>query len=304
MLAEVFRRLRPFQPIEDYTYIGFGGLWFVDFALFHRMLGINKMISIEDPKGSRDIQDRFTANRPFRSIDLDFRPSSEVLPELPYDHPYFFWLDYTDPMSVDILYDIRTVAGHAPSGTVLTVSLQCHQAQDVAEAAAEQGGLSAIERFRNRFGNGRVGQDVFDDDLQGWPFGRLSRRMIAGEIADALTARNGTNTGNPISFHSICEIEYRDGAPMTTIVGLFVSEQDRGKLTDCRFEQLDFLPRGDAKPIRIEVPHLTIREIRHLERQLPRSTEDEIEVGAIPRSDAENFAGLYRYFPNFAVIET
>ena len=52
MLAEVFRRLRPFQPIEDYTYIGFGGLWFVDFALIHRMLGVHKMISIEDPKGS------------------------------------------------------------------------------------------------------------------------------------------------------------------------------------------------------------------------------------------------------------
>ena len=31
MLCDVFRRLKPFGPVEDYVYVGFGSVWFSDF---------------------------------------------------------------------------------------------------------------------------------------------------------------------------------------------------------------------------------------------------------------------------------
>jgi hypothetical protein len=126
ILSEIFRRLRPFRPVEDYQYVGMGSLWFADFSLFHRALGIRDMISIESsPGGSRE---RFEANKPFGCITVDYRKSSEVLPELKWDQPYFIWLDYDDPLSVEMLLDMQTVATHALSGTTLAVTVQCHRA--------------------------------------------------------------------------------------------------------------------------------------------------------------------------------
>jgi hypothetical protein len=45
-----------------------------------------------------------------------------------------------------------------------------------------------------------------------------------------------------------------------------------------------------------------VREIRYLERQLPR-TSTPLDVGHIPTREADRFAEFYRYFPNFAVLE-
>lgn len=57
MMCDVFRRLRPFGRVEDYMYVGFGSVWFSDFSLFHRALGIRDMLSIEK---ERSAEQRFT----------------------------------------------------------------------------------------------------------------------------------------------------------------------------------------------------------------------------------------------------
>jgi len=298
MLAEIFRKLRPFQPVEDYTYIGLGSLWFSDFILFHRMLGIRRMVSIEREVGSME---RIKANRPFRSIKLDFRDSSVVLPELQWDSPYFVWLDYDDPLKMDILLDLQTVATRAKSGTALAVTVQCQRAPDAEAADADASGPSALDRFRDRFGRERVPEGISGEDLYGWRFAELSGRMLRSELEAALAVRNG-ESDDPITIKPICDIEYEDGAKMRTVVGVFVSEADNDKFVDCEFERLDFVgtPGGS---LRIRVPVLTMREIRQLEQRLPRSAEGEMKVGSIPPSHARRFADLYRYFPNFAVLE-
>jgi hypothetical protein len=78
MLCDIFRRLRPFGRIEDYVYVGFGSVWFSDFALFHRALGIKRMISIEQAETARD---RIEANKPFQ-IPVIYNQSTNVLPTL------------------------------------------------------------------------------------------------------------------------------------------------------------------------------------------------------------------------------
>lgn len=47
ILCDAFRRRSKFASVESYQYVGFGSVWFSDFSLFHRQLGIGKMISIE-----------------------------------------------------------------------------------------------------------------------------------------------------------------------------------------------------------------------------------------------------------------
>jgi hypothetical protein len=199
---------------------------------------------------------------------------------------------------------MRAVARRAKSGTVLAVSVQCMQAEQVSEAEQDTtpGAPSALDRFVSVYGRQRIPPKTAEDELYGWQFGALCRRILVQEIEGELAARNSSGTGHEIHFKPICEIEYKDGAKMTSVVGIFYSQEDTDKLTQCNFESLDFLPAGSG-PIRIEVPKLTVREFKKLESQLPLDNVGSLDLGTIPEGEARKFAALYRYLPNFAVVE-
>lgn len=300
MLCDLYRRLTPFSRIEEYVYVGFGSIWFSDFSLFHRSLGIKKMISIEQ---SATAENRIEENKPFR-IPVIYCHSKDALPKLDWSRHHLLWLDYDDPLSLEMLHDMQTVASRAKSGTVLTVSVQCSTAPQVAEAESDTQADSpnALSRFTNLFGRERVPQETIEKDLYSWRLGQLSRKMLTQEIEAGLAARNSGSHDNQMRFKQICEIEYEDGAKMTTFVGIFYLPDEADQLDQCHFETLDFLP-NPIKPIRINVPKLTVRELKKLESQLPLGVGDELQIGHIPKSDADHFVSLYRYLPNFAVLE-
>lgn len=305
MLCEVFRKLRPFQPVEDYVYIGMGAMWFSDFALFHRMLGIRSMISIERVVGDttpRGVKARIEANKPFAAIRMDFRETTQALPRLDWTTRQFVWLDYDDPISSNILLDAKTIGARARSGSVFAVSVQCQQARELDDVEDGKAG-AALEKFRNVFGRNRVPQDVWEDDLVGWRFAALSRKMILSEIEEALATRNaGLAEQDQLRFHSICNFEYSDAAKMTTVVGIFVSNAETSTYEECRFGLLDFLPKV-GNLVKIKIPILTVREIRRLEQQLPKVDGKSWDLAAIPLKEAKAFGKLYRYLPSFAILE-
>ncbi|RYZ79171.1 MAG: hypothetical protein EOP06_27695 [Proteobacteria bacterium] len=257
------------------------------------------MISIEE---SASAQARIEENKPFR-IPVMYENSKTALPKLRWDKKQFLWLDYDDPLQTDILYDIRTVTRRASSGCLLSVSLQCSQAPSVAEAIREgSGGPSALDRFIGLFGREKVPLGTLPDDLYSWRFGKLSRQMLETEIEAELARRNSTDVDD-MRFTKICDIEYEDGAKMTTIVGIFHRSADQYLLEACKFETLEFIPEQPL-PIRIDIPKLTLREFKRLESQLPLAPNMALELGNIPVAEARNFHNMYRYLPNFAVLES
>lgn len=305
MLCDVFRRLSHFQPVETYRYVGFGSVWFSDFVLFHRALGVRDMLSIEQAVQSRP---RFEANKPF-AIDIDFRSSSLVLPELDYDRRQFIWLDYDDPITLDMVNDVAAIARRASSGTVLVVSVQCVRPPDVSEAEREltsdPNAPSATERFATRMNAdhvARVGSDLERDQLSNWAFGELSRSIFYAEVDRILENRRLATPERAVSYRRICDFEYEDGAKMTTMALIFHSEDDTAKVEACHFDNLEFLdPDGEA--VFIPTPKLTPREFRHLESQLPLPAGVQLNIGHIPLGETRRFADLYRYFPNFVAAE-
>jgi len=124
--------------------------------------------------------------------------------------------------------------------------------------------------------------------------------MLRLEIEATLAGRDAGHA-NGLRFQPICEIEYQDDAKMTTLVGLVVDDEDAMIYPRCGFDRLDFIS-DDGRPIKIDMPKLTIRELRYIEQQLPLNGGD-LSLGAIPQSDANKFIKMYRYFPNFAVME-
>lgn len=300
MLCDIFRRLRPFGRVEDYAYIGFGSVWFSDFSLFHRALGVKKMLSIER---AADAQARIEENKPF-NIPVDYRSSTDVLPDLDWSSRMFIWLDYDDPLSPDMLQDLRAIARRANSGTAIAISVQCSKAPQVAEAEQDSSpdAPNAVARFVAAFGADRISTRLRGEDLYNWKYGKLCRDLMKQEIESELAARNSGHARAEMEFHPICDLEYEDGAKMVTIVGLFHSPDDRGLLDQCHFESLDFMPAPN-ETIRIRVPKLTVREFRRLESQLPLALGGDLQLGTIPLGEARRFESLYRYLPSFAVIE-
>lgn len=300
MLCDLYRRVTPFGRIEDYVYVGFGSIWFSDFSLFHRSLGIKNMISIEQ---SATAEKRIEENKPFR-IPVIYSHSKDALPKLEWSKHHLLWLDYDDSLSLSMFYDMQTVASRAKSGTVLTVTVQCSKAPQVAETESDTqtDAPNALSRFTTLFGRERVPQETVEMDLYSWRLGQLSRKMLLQEIEAGLATRNSSSHKNQMQFKQICEIEYEDGAKMTTFVGIFYAPEDAHLLEQCHFETLDFL-KNPLKPIKINVPKLSVRELKKLESQLPLGVGDELQIGHIPKSDADHFVSLYRYLPNFAVLE-
>ncbi|APW44518.1 hypothetical protein RS694_19670 [Rhodoferax saidenbachensis] len=258
------------------------------------------MISIEQVETA---QARIEDNKPFR-IPVDYRKSKEALPDLDWSRKQFLWLDYDDQLSTDMLQDLRTVVRRASSGTVLSVSVQCAKASQTTEAEEDKTpeAPTALERFVAAFGRARVPPATKPDQLFGWPFGALCREMLLQEIDAEIAIRNSGHALAEMRSKLICEFEYEDGAKMTTITVIFYSPEEKNLLEQCHFEGLDFLPEP-ISAVRINVPKLTAREFKKLESQLPLAQGSELVLGTIPVSEARQFAKMYRYLPNFAVLE-
>src|SRR4051812_48943425 len=60
------------------VYVGLGSLWFQDFQMAHRYLGVKTMFSIE---GDASIYKRAAFNRPFRTIEVLEGLSDVVVPQ-------------------------------------------------------------------------------------------------------------------------------------------------------------------------------------------------------------------------------
>lgn len=303
MLLELFRRLAVFSPLRDYRYVGLGSVWFSDFVVVHRSLGLSDMVSIER---ERSAEQRIRANIPFAAIQPIFQTTSSAIPLLDWSKRQIVWLDYDDPISPAILADVSAISSRLISGSMLVVSVQHHHAIELDDLPEDSPPGSAERLFKARYTTDVLPPDLSESDMRGRPFGKLSREMIHVTIEREVAVRNTSidaerQSGLVASYKRICNIEYADGAPMTTTAGLVHTRADEPKFAAMGLYDVDFLHQGPAVTVRIEVPKITPAEARLLEQQLPRGPA--LECGHIPAADADAFARLYRYLPNFAHIE-
>ena len=292
MLAEAFRRLSVFDRLSDYRYVGFGSTYFTDFSLFHKSLGITNMVSIEREAHKRE---RFEFNRPERCIRLEFGESTAILPKLSWETRTILWLDYDDKLHRDMLSDVKHACANACSGSVVVVSVNAHP--DFFRTDRRR-------KLEERLGEDKVPIDVKKRDLSEWGTAMIYRRIVVNEIDETLKERNGIlGTGERLQFKQLFNFHYQDGAKMLTVGGVLVAQRELDLVAKCAFEQLPFI-RNDVEPYSIQVPCLTYRELRHLDRMLPHSDPTSLDCPEwLPSDDVKKYAEVYRYFPLFAETE-
>lgn len=111
IIIETLQKLNPILPkgsIEKYRYFGFGSVYFADFILFHKYLNINKMNSIEIEE---EDEIRCIFNKPYKFIDFEISDcNSYMQTKLKWDDKLLVWLDYDDPLSMEMINDVEYLA--------------------------------------------------------------------------------------------------------------------------------------------------------------------------------------------------
>jgi hypothetical protein len=291
MLVEAFRRLSEFGSLQSYRYVGFGSAYFSDFYLFHKSLGLRNMISIE-----KDVenQSRFEFNRPFACISLRFGKSNDVLPTLAWKTKTILWLDYDGRLDSSTLTDVSHFCIAAVPGSVIVITVNA-----VPDSPFEE----RLKLLREQVGNDNVPGDVTVATLGGWGTAGVYRRIINNQISQRLNERNGGLEQNKqLVYRQLFNFRYADTAKMLSVGGLIYERRQEEIVQRCAFEkQFDFVRDGEDACL-LETPNLTLREIHHLDSQLPKGAE-EVKGKSIPTDDIEKYAKIYRYFPRFAEAE-
>jgi hypothetical protein len=295
MLCEAFRRLSEFGSLSAYRYVGLGSIYFSDFGLVHKSLGIKSMVSIENQVQDKE---RFDFNRPYKCISIEWGESTDVLARLSWNTRTILWLDYDRRLDAAKLADISFFCTAAKSGSVVVVTVNAEELPVDARA-----GESKVASLTRAVGSENVPIDIEDKNLEGWGVARVYRRIMGNRIRKVLLDRNGALPDcDKLEYKQIFNFEYADRAKMLTIGGVLFDKGDRPKMSKCDFEELRFCRTGE-EACRIDPPILTLREVRHVDTQLPCTGGSHVKCPGVLDADLDRYAEVYRYYPSFAEAE-
>ncbi len=294
MLCSLFQCLSAFQPLKDYQYIGMGSVSFIDFSLFHRNLGINKMISIEREEHDKI---RFDFNKPFNCIDIEFGESQDVLPKLSLHEKSIIWLDYDSKLDTRILSDLELVFYRLPSGSFLSLSFNALHDR-------EENGLSRYDMLAQRIDTNYFPSDLNDQTL----LNKKGLRKIYYQIINLLiqeTLERRRENGENVFVKQVVYITYNDGVEMNTLGWIFFNENEKNKITSIVDIDMPFL-RFDEDPFNISIPKLTFKEIKAIESLFPNISlckkhfEKNNQGGFLAHTAISSHFEIYKYFSPFA----
>lgn len=292
LVFEGVRKLQTNLDLENMVYIGFGSIWFTDFMLAHKLLGIRDMISIE---GHEVGFHRARFNAPLATVSVKHGYSGDILVELFEDEslrkkPWLIWLDYDYDLNEAVRDDLRAVVENAPANSIL---LTTFNGVEMKYGAAPD----RPERLRDILGA------VVPDDLPKNAYkGERLHETLCDLTLDFLQSA-AADMARPGGFLPAFRIIYQDGAPMITVGGVLPSKGAARIASDVIVQ-----PSWPCKPRQpIKAPHLTIKEAAVLQSQLPSDTaltRQKVQELGFDLEDEEvaAFEAYYRHYPAFAQI--
>ena len=291
----VFDGVRDLQTsigLDRMVYVGLGSIWFTDFILAHKLLGIDDMVSIEKSEIGHC---RAEFNAPFATVRVLHGSSSTVLPalfsdELIRERPWMVWLDFDGEFDEDSRDDVRTVIEGVPTNSFFLVTFNGEERRYGKPA-------DRPDRLRELFGD-VVSEDLATGDCKGdkmpETMADLTRDFMQSIAMDM--ARLG---GFVPAFRAI----YRDTTTMVTVGGFLPSEESRDSA-----EHVVSQESWRCRPTkRIVAPHLTLRETLTLQSSLPRDESlSRLFVRQLgfdlEEEQIEAFERYYKEYPAFAQI--
>lgn len=265
---------------REVQYVGMGAYEFIDFQLFHRALGIDRMVSIE-----RKEVTRHTFNKPFATVDILQGQAGDLIRNGRVDlsRPTILWLDYIERLNGKIIADVQDAINRlaAPSMLIVTVSARNDDSVD-----------GSAERFITRVGADWTGVDEGDDGAaRGMRLVENQRLALVAAINDSIKERLGSD----VEWNQVLNVSYADGVAMQTLAGMILDADADGTPVDEVFRGRDYFAPDDT-PLDLRVPVITSRERAFLDSQLPKH-DGPLSAGAtgLRDADVDSYQRVYRW---------
>ncbi len=272
----------------NYQYIGFGGLTFTDFKLFHKELHINDMYSLE---GGNFSIDKLNVNSPYSFIQIIKETSTEALTKIDLSKKSLIWLDYDDALDNYMFEDLTILLNKLPVGSIYLMSCNRQLRSD------ESGDVYTMEEFRGKF-ESLVPFGIEEKDLSGTEDFKTIRKMLTSLIEKIIKGRN-RNEEN-IRFHQLYNILYQEnrGARMFTFGGV-ITESEK-TFENLNLNDFDFI-KNDDSIYKIDIPNLTSKEIDLINKNISDDDmlKDIIDKRIATEREIEKHKNIYKYLPNF-----
>lgn len=270
-----------------YQYIGFGGLTFTDFKLFHRNLHIDIMHSIE---GGSYSEDRLKYNSPYGFIQIHKGMSSTELTKINFDTRTIVWLDYDGAIEDYTFSDLSLLLRKMPVGSVYIVS--CNRELKNKENSV----FSSVDEFVDVFKE-LSPADLKISDLSASNDYKTIRKMFNKSVRNALKDRN--MYGDSVKFRQLFDIIYQEnrGAKMYTYGGIILDHNYEEHLLEV--DDFPFIYRGEDEAYKIEVPNITLKESLLLNSCIGDENYSDKIKNIVTESCYQKYLKVYKYLPRF-----
>lgn len=236
IVFDTLARAKETVGVANYQYLGFGSMWFADFRLAHRMLGIDHMVSME----REPFAERARFNSPYHSIIVEPGDSTKTLEKIEWTKPVIAWLDYDGALTTSIAQDIRTVLSRCVKNSILIVTLNAARASYRPKAEGSrtrlQTALGQVEymlqpgvvsaRFEPPPQTGKMHGDVKESE-----FPEFLAEAVLSYMAHTVNGGGGQRIApgeqeSSLSFVPLFNICHKDGVDMITVGGAVAESQD------------------------------------------------------------------------------
>ncbi len=274
-------------PIREYQYVGMGSVYFIDFILFHRLLGIDQMISSEY---DTTVAKRVEFNKPFGFVDVQVAPVGDVIPTLSADKRHLLWLDYDATLSRSQLQDIALATTYLTRSSILFVTIDIEPPTDT----------DSPQEWKEYF------LEEAPDYLDlGTPNSAFARSQLPKRNVELIekAIRTGLLGRSDVDFIPLFNFLYKDTHQMVTIGGMIGGPAERRKirgsaLTDAFY----YRPSFREEPCVITVPLLTRKERQYLDGFMPCSDSWIPEDFEMSSELVLAYREIYRFCPSYAEL--
>ncbi len=303
---------------DDHWYLGFGSMWFGDFRLAHRRLGIDRMVSVE----YSDHATRAEFNRPFAGIKVEPGDCNTVMTKMApetWDKPVVAWLDYDGHLDGDVVKDIDLILSKAQpnSAVILTVNAargtyrvrrQDPPLKKEETSVGVVGGFLGAGSIPARYDPKPIGKTFADVGAEEFP--EFLTEAIAAYMEHAVVSGAREVGGKRLKFLPLYRLHHRDGADMVTVGGALVTEETEAIWRQSLARQsLLCDAAGQPAYCRLDLVPVTVKEKIALDECLPDAGNGATFMAAaktagVALSDIEmaKYRKFYRHFPVF--VET
>ncbi len=274
-------------PISSYEYTGLGSIYFIDFVLFHRYLGLTKLTSVE---GDPAIKKRVDFNCPYNLIRVVHGEMTVQISCLSTKCQHILWLDFDSLITSELLEAVQLAVYQLTAGSILLVTIDAEPPGRPEEGKYNP---SSWKRYFETEASSFIWRGASRSDVGRDALPRTNAKILKTVIKEGLRTRSE-------KFIDMFSFLYADGHRMLSIGGMIGTEKDELQVRSLDYKELFFL-RNDVtgEPFRIRVPHVTRKERHYLDQYMPCVKDWVPKEFEMEPDDVNDYRSIYRYYPAY-----